>query len=156
VSLRVTRGRRALGAGAVSVAVFGTLLTGCSSDPFEAYCERVEEHQEALTEAIAGGGPDALLSVLPQLRDLRDAAPGDVVDEWQQVVGRLEALEDALEAADVDASSYDREDPPADLSQEDRTAIDAAARELVRPQTSQALATLETQVRDVCQTPLYL
>ena len=94
--------------------------------------------------------------MLPQLRDLRDAAPGDVVDEWQQVVGRLEALEDALESADVDAASYDREDPPEDLSEEERTAIDAAARELVRPETAQALAALETQVRDVCQTPLYL
>lgn len=150
------RARGGLAAGALAVAVCGSLLTGCSTDPFEAYCERVEEHQEQLTEAVAAGGPDALLSVLPQLRDLRDAAPGDVVDEWQQVVGRLEALEDALEAADVDAATYDREDPPADLSEKDRTAIDAAARELVRPQTSQALATLETQVRDVCQTPLYL
>ena len=153
---RVVRTRRGWGGCAVAAAVCGALLSGCSSDPFEAYCERVAEHQEALTEAVAGGGPDALLSVLPQLRDLRDTAPDDVVDEWQQVVGRLEALEDALEDADVDAASYDREDPPADLSEEDRTAIDAAARELVRPQTSQALATLETQVRDVCQTPLYL
>lgn len=153
---RAARVRRGLAAGAVAAALGGSLLAGCSSDPFEAYCERVEEHQEALTEAVAGGGPDALLSVLPQLRDLRDAAPGDVVDEWQQVVGRLEALEDALESAGVDAASYDREDPPADLAEDDRTAIDAAARELVRPQTAQALAVLETQVRDVCQTPLYL
>ncbi|MGV3564823.1 MAG: hypothetical protein ACO1ON_16255 [Nocardioides sp.] len=153
---RAARVRRGLAAGAVAAALGGSLLAGCSSDPFEAYCERVEEHQEALTEAVAGGGPDALLSVLPQLRDLRDAAPGDVVDEWQQVVGRLEALEDALEDAGVDAASYDREDPPADLAEDDRTAIDAAARELVRPQTAQALAVLETQVRDVCQTPLYL
>lgn len=150
-------GRRRAGVAALlGLAVGGSLLGGCSSDPFEAYCERVEEHQEALTEAVAGGGPDALLAVLPQLRDLRDAAPGDVVDEWQQVVGRLEALEDALESADVDAASYDREDPPEDLSEEERTAIDAAARELVRPETAQALAALETQVRDVCQTPLYL
>ena len=139
-----------------ALAVGGSLLAGCSSGPFETYCERVEEHQESLTEAVAGGGPDALLSVLPQLRDLRDAAPGDVVDEWQQVVGRLTALEEALEDAGVDAASYDREDPPADLAEEDRTAIDAAARELVRPETAQALAALETQVRDVCQTPLYL
>lgn len=153
---RAARVRRSLATGAVAAALGPSLLGGCSSDPFEAYCERVEEHQQALTEAVAGGGPDALLSVLPQLRDLRDAAPGDVVDEWQQVVGRLEALEDALEAAGVDAASYDREDPPEDLSEADRTAIDAAARELVRPQTAQALAVLETQVRDVCQTPLYL
>lgn len=155
--MTVRADRRARGAAALlGVALCGSLLGGCSSDPFEAYCERVEEHQEALTEAVAAGGPDALLRVLPQLRDLRDAAPGDVVDEWQQVVGRLEALEDAVESAGVDAASYDRADPPEGLAEEDRTAIDAAARELVRPETAQALAALETQVRDVCQTPLYL
>ena len=70
-------------------------LGGCSSDPYETYCERVEEHQAALGEAVAAGGPDALLDVLPELRDLRDAAPSDIADEWQQVVGRLEALQRA-------------------------------------------------------------
>lgn len=128
-------------------------LGGCSDDPYADYCDTVLEHQDALTEAVAGGGPDALLSVLPELRELRDASPGDVADEWQQVVGRLEALEDALDAAGVDAGSYDRGE--ADVTEEERTAIDAAGRELVRPETAQALSVLETQVRDVCQTPLY-
>jgi hypothetical protein len=112
-------------------------LGGCSSDPYETYCERVEEHQAALGEAVAAGGPDALLDVLAELRDLRDAAPSDIADEWQQVVGRLEALQRALDDAG-------------------RTAIDAAARELVRPETAQSMASVETQARDVCQTPLYL
>ncbi len=94
-------------------------LGGCSSDPYETYCERVEEHQAALGEAVAAGGPDALLDVLAELRDLRDAAPSDIADEWQQVVGRLEALQRALDDAGV-------------------------------------MASVETQARDVCQTPLYL
>lgn len=132
------------------------LVSGCSGDPYEDYCATVTEHQDALSEAVAGGGPDSLLSVLGELRDLRDASPDDVADEWQQVVGRLEALQDALDAAGVDAATYDRDDPPAEVSSEERTAIDAAARELVRPETAQALAVLETQVRDVCQTPLYV
>ena len=131
------------------------LLTGCSGDPYEDYCDTVAEHQAAIGEAVAEGGPDALLAVLPQLRDLRDASPDDVADEWQQVVGRLQALQDALDDAGVEAGDYDREDPPAGMTEEQRTAIDAAARELVRPETAQALAVLETEVRDVCQTPLY-
>lgn len=131
------------------------LLSGCGSDPYERYCETVVEHQEALTEAVAGGGPEALLAVLPRLRELRDASPRDVVDEWQQVVGRLDALSAALESADLDPGEYDRADPPEDLTEEQRIAIDAAARELVRNETATALVTLETQVRDVCQTPLY-
>ena len=131
------------------------LLTGCSGDPYEDYCDTVTEHQAAIGEAVAEGGPDALLTVLPQLRDLRDASPDDVADEWQQVVGRLQALQDALDDAGVEAGDYDREDPPDGVTEEQRTAIDAAARELVRPETAQALAVLETEVRDVCQTPLY-
>ncbi|WP_341230408.1 hypothetical protein [Nocardioides salarius] len=130
-------------------------LAACGQDRFEAYCERVEEHQVALTEAVAEGGPDALLGVLPRLQDISEAAPRDVTDEWQQVVGRLEALEAALEEAGVDAADYDRAEPPAGLADADRAAIDGAARELVRPTTVAALQSVETQVRDVCGTPLY-
>ncbi|WP_298751361.1 hypothetical protein [uncultured Nocardioides sp.] len=152
MSRRTPRG----GVGAVAaVPLLLGLLAGCSSDPYETYCQRVEEHQPALGEAVAAGGPDALLDVLPQLRDLRDAAPRDVADEWQQVVGRLEALDEALDEAGVDPADYDREDPPEGLDPALRTAVDAAARELVRPETAQAMASLETQARDVCQTPLY-
>lgn len=146
---------QALLAGALTTAVMTGLLAGCSTDPFEAYCERVEEHQVTLTEAVAAGGSDALLRVLPELRDLRDAAPRDVTDEWQQVVGRVEALGEALEDADVDPASYDRENPPEGIDDQQRAAIDGAAGELVRPTTLAALDDIETQVRDVCGTPLY-
>lgn len=137
------------------VALGGLLTSGCSEDPYEGYCDTVVEHQDALTEAVAQGHPDALLSVLPELRDLRDASPGDVATEWQQVVGRLEALQDALNEAGVEPGDYDRDDPPAEVTEDERTAIEAAAGELLRPETSQAFAVLETEVRDVCQTPLY-
>lgn len=142
----------ALGAGLLVVAL---LASGCSGDPYEDYCDTVAEHQADIGEAVAGGGPDALLSVLPALRELRDASPDDVADEWQQVVGRLQALQEALDDAGVEAGAYDRDDPPDGVTEEQRTAIDAAARELVRPETAEALAVLETEVRDVCQTPLY-
>ncbi|NYD58852.1 sugar phosphate isomerase/epimerase [Nocardioides marinisabuli] len=145
--------------GALGTAGLALLLTGslsaCAEDRFEAYCERVEEHRVALTEAVAAGGSDALLGVLPRLQELRDEAPRDIADEWQQVVGRLEALERALEDAGVDPASYDREAPPEDLDDQQRAAIDGAARELVRPTTVAALQAVETQVRDVCGTPLY-
>lgn len=129
---------------------------GCSSDPYEDYCGAVEEHREALSAAVAENQPDALLGVLPQLRDLSDRAPRDIADEWQQVVGRLDALATALEEAGVEASAYDVEDPPEDLSEAERVEIEALARELVRPETAQAFASIEVQVRDVCHTPLYL
>ncbi len=110
----------------------------------------------ALTEAVAEGGPDALLGVLPRLRDISEAAPRDVADEWQQVVGRLEALERRARGGRASTpADYDRAAPPEDLADDERAAIDGAARELVRPTTVAALQSVETQVRDVCGTPLY-
>lgn len=143
-----------LGTAGLALLVAGS-LSACGGDRFETYCDRVEEHRVALTEAVAAGGPDALLGVLPRLQELREAAPRDIADEWQQVVGRLEALEEALEDAGVDPATYDRETAPEDLDDEQRAAIDGAARELVRPTTVSALQAVETQVRDVCGTPLY-
>lgn len=131
-------------------------LSACGGDEYDDYCGAVEEHQAELTEIRADGGPNALLGALDVFRDLQGRAPGDVTDEWQQVVGRLEALQDALDAAGVDAATYDRDDPPAGLDGDERAAIEAAARALVAPETAQALDGLEQQVRDVCKTPLSL
>lgn len=138
------------------VVLLALTLTACSSDPAEDYCAAVEEHQRELTELTAEGGPDALLGALGVFRDLQDRAPSDITDEWQQVVGRLDALEDALEEAGVDPASYDRDDPPADLDAADRSRIEAAAKELVTPETAAALEGLQQQARDVCKTPLTL
>lgn len=143
-------------AGLVGALALSLLVTGCSEEePYADYCALVEEHRDVLSEAVAAGGPDALISVLPRLAELRDEAPGDVADDWQQVVGRIGALADALEAAGVDPATYDRSDPPGGVGRAERTAIDAAARELARPETREALVAVETQVRDVCGTPLY-
>ena len=63
--------------------------------------------------SLGSGEPDALLQALDVLRDLQDKAPDDISDEWQQVVGRIEALEQALDDAGVDPATYDRDQPPA-------------------------------------------
>lgn len=130
-------------------------LAACGSDR-DAYCGAVEEHQAELSDLVGSGEPDALIAALEIFEELRDDAPDDISDEWQQVVSRIEALRDALEAADVDPATYDRSDPPADLSSEDRAAIDAAARELGSGTTVRALQDLDQQARDVCKTPLTL
>lgn len=130
------------------------LLGGCGGDEFDGYCGAVEDHQAELTEIRAEGGPTALLGALEVFRDLRAEAPSDIEDEWQQVVGRLEDLRAALEEAGVDPATYDREAPPAGLDDDDRAAIEAAARALVAPETATALEGLEQQARDVCKTPL--
>ncbi|WP_205475188.1 hypothetical protein [Nocardioides sp. SYSU D00038] len=141
---------------AVGALAGGLLLGGCGEDGPEGYCEAVADHQEELTEIIGAGGPDALLRALPVFRDLRAAAPRDVRDEWQQVVGALEDLADALDEAGVEPSSYDPEAPPSDLAPEERDRIEAAATALASPQTTEALAGLQQQARDVCKSPLTL
>ena len=132
------------------------LLAGCGGDPKEHYCDAVEGHQEELGTIVASDRPDALLEALDIFKDLQDKAPDDISDEWQQVVGRIEALRDALDDAGVDPTSYDRDHPPAGLSDEDKAHIDAAAKQLGSGTTLRALNDLDQQARDVCQTPLLI
>ena len=131
-------------------------LVGACADPQETYCAAVEEHQEELTRITTDGERDSLLRALEIFQDLESKAPGDVTDEWQQVIGRIEDLDEALRDADVDPATYDPESPPADLGDEDKARIDAAARELGSETTQRAFGDLQQQARDVCHTPLSL
>ena len=132
-----------------------TLLGGCS-DQKESYCGAVESHQEELSSIVGDGSQDSLLRALDIFRDLQDRAPRDITDEWQQVVSRIETLDEALRDAGVDPATYDRATEAAGLTDAQRARIDAAARELGSGTTLAALAALDQQARDVCQTPLTL
>ncbi|WP_426246319.1 hypothetical protein [Nocardioides sp. LHG3406-4] len=118
------------------------------------YCEVVADHQTELADITSAGGPGASFKVLAAYRDLRAAAPDDIEDEWDRVVGRLEALEEALEDADVDPETYDPDSPPAGLDADHRAAIEGAAREVGSDTTVGAMGELEQQALDVCHTPL--
>ena len=146
--------RRTIALGLASALTI-TLFAGCS-DQKESYCGAVQDHQEELTEIVTDGGQDSLLRALEIFRDLQDRAPSDISDEWQQVVSRIETLDEALRDAGVDPATYDRKSPPDGLSDEDRARIDGAARELGSGTTIAALQALDQQARDVCQTPLTL
>ena len=127
-------------------------LTG--GDSTESYCSAVRDHQSELTCIAAVGANDALIRALDIFKDLESKAPSDITDDWQQLIGRVEALDQALAAADVDPASYDRAHPPSGLSAEQKARIDAAARELGGGPTLAALQELDQEARDVCQTPL--
>lgn len=136
-----------------ALALAGALLVGCG-DQQDAYCDAVAEHQSELGQVLGEEGPDALLNALPIFRDLADEAPDDIRPDWRTLITALEGLEDALDDAGVEASSYDRDDPPADVTDEQRAAIDAAAKELTSPQTVAAFEGVQQQAKDVCGTPL--
>jgi hypothetical protein len=138
---------------AVALLLLALVTAGCA-DQQEKYCDAVKDHQQELGEVLGEGGPSALLKALPIFHDLADEAPDDVRDEWRTVIDALEGLESALDDAGVDPANYDRDHPPAGLSQTQQDKIDAAARELTSTQTVQALAGVQQQARDVCQTPL--
>jgi hypothetical protein len=133
-----------------------SLLAGCSDDPYDAYCEVVTDNQDELTRTIDEGGPDVLLRALPVFRDLEEAAPSDIRDDWQIVVNGLAALESALDDAGVDPATYDRENLPEGVSEAERDRIDAAAEDLRTEESEAAFAAVEQQARDVCKTPLWL
>lgn len=133
------------------------LAAACGEDdPYAAYCDTVSEHQQELTETLASGGEAALIEALPILRDLEAESPDDVAGHWTRIVTTLEQLEDALHDAGVEPTAYDAADPPAGLSQEQTDRIAGAADAVGSERTLRALATVEQQVRDVCQTPLTL
>lgn len=143
--------------GGVLVALLGSALIGCGEDdPFARYCDEVQVQQKPLSEALSGQGPTALLEALPSFKALSEKAPEDIADEWLTLVGGIEGLVKALEDADVDPATYDRDKPPAGLTDEQQSDIDAASRRLTAPESVLALEAVQQQARDVCKTPLSL
>jgi hypothetical protein len=141
--------------GPVALLLVAILGAGCA-DRQEQYCGAVGDHQEQLGEVLASGGDAALLEALAPFRELAHEAPTDIEDEWSLVIDRIEALGNALAAAGVDPATYDAERPPTGLDDAEKTAITDAARDLGAQETQRALADLEQQALDVCQTPLVL
>ena len=147
--------RRPLALG-VALGLVLPALVACGGSDQDAYCAAVKDHQQELSDIVGSGEPDSLLKALDVFRDLQDQAPGDITDEWQQVVTSLEALQQALEDAGVDPATYDRAHPHAGLTPAEKARIDAAAAQLGSGTTLRALQDLDQQARDVCKTPLTL
>jgi len=129
------------------------LLTGCGGKD---YCATVRDRQSDLGSIAGAGAPTGALQALPILQELADRAPGDVQEDYRLVIGRIEDLRDALDAAGVDPSSYDPKEPPAGLDPAGRQRIRRAAAGLAADDTVQALGAIQQEVLDVCHTPLEL
>lgn len=132
----------------------GLAVTGCSGDPQADYCDAVEEHQVALSDIAASDDAGALFGALDAYEDLQDKAPRDIADDWAAVIEPLRDLEQVLADNGVDASTYAADEPPADLDDAGREAIEAAARKVGSEQTVNAMAAVEQHALDVCGTPL--
>lgn len=146
---------RAVRSVAVALALAG-VLSGCAQEQQERYCEAVEANQARLGEIVSEGRWDAMIQARPVFEDLAGEAPADIRDEWRTVLEAVRGFEQAVSAADVDLSDYDPEDPPESVTEEEQAEIERAVRQLVAPDTAEALGGLEQQARDVCHTPLEL
>ena len=129
-------------------------VTGCSSDPQADYCQAVEDHQPDLSDVAASDDAGAVFDALDDYEELAEQAPHDIADDWSAVVGPLRTLEEALDAHDVDPSTYRADEPPAGLDADAREEIEAAARAVGAQHTVDAMAAVEQHALDVCGTPL--
>jgi hypothetical protein len=139
------------------VALLLASLTGCATGT-ERYCDTLGEKKETLTD-LAGGGSregDVLAATLDTFRELRDEAPGDIVDEWSTLVFAYEALAEAFEAAGVSAQEYDPASPGPDVTEEQARRIEGAAAKLRTPRVMRAAEDVEQHARDVCKVDLGL
>ena len=130
----------------------GAILLGGCADEGEEYCETLAEEQQTLTKLAddSAGGGDVLGPTLESFQRLQAAAPDDLQDEWDTLTAAYEALVEAVEAAGIDPSDYDPENPPDDLSLKEANRLGAVASKLRTVRVSDAAGGIQDHARDVC------
>jgi hypothetical protein len=132
--------------------------TSCASET-ESYCAELEEQKQTLTD-LATGSTDPSGNVLEEtlevFRTLREAAPGDIEDEWSTLVFAYEGLAEAFGAAGTTPGEFDPGSPPEDVSDAEAERIEGAAAELRSQRVVKAADGLQQHARDVCKVDLGL
>jgi hypothetical protein len=151
----MTAGRRTLPT--VLSAVLVVSLAGCASET-ERYCDTLAEEKQTLTDLAASGTGegDVLARTAEVFRDLHEAAPSDVEDEWATVENAYEVLADAFADAGVEPAEYNPASPPEDVTDAQAAKIEDAAAELRSARVMDAAKGLEQHSRDVCKVDLGL
>lgn len=144
------------------IALMGLVLvastTSCASET-ESYCAELEEQKQTLTD-LATGSTDPAGNVLEEtlevFQTLREAAPGDIEDEWSTLVFAYEGLADSFEAAGTTPGEFDPGSPPEGVSDAEAERIEGAAAELRSQRVVKAADGLQQHARDVCKVDLGL
>ena len=143
---------------ALSGLVLVASTTSCASET-ESYCAELEEQKQTLTD-LATGSTDPSGNVLEEtlevFQTLREAAPGDIEDEWSTLVFAYEGLADAFEAAGTTPGEFDPGSPPEGVSDSEAERIEGAAAELRSQRVVKAADGLQQHARDVCKVDLGL
>ena len=126
-------------------------VAGCAGDT-ESYCAELEEQEQTLTDLASRAdqpGTDVFTESLDVFEALRDAAPGDVVDEWDTLVFAWQGLADAFEAAGTTPTEFDPADPPRPGPGGGRPAR-RRGRRAALPRVVSAGDGIEQHAKDVC------
>lgn len=150
---RPDRARRVAGVSALVGAVVASMTACGHSDA--SYCGAVNDNQQRLGQALSSGVGQGFIEALPLLEQVQGKAPADVRGDWNQVVGAVQGLQQALQAAGVDPATYDKAHPPAGVSAAQQSRIAAAATALGSDATLASWQRVQQEVRDVCHTQLF-
>ena len=126
----------------------------CGGEPGEQYCGVVKEHRKELNDLVEADTQFGLITHLPMLQELADAAPRDLTDEWQVFLSAVKQLADAVDATGHPVGDFADGKVPDALTEEERSAITAAADRLSSPATTAATQGIDQQARDVCKVNL--
>jgi hypothetical protein len=124
-------------------------LAACG-DAEDDYCNALASEKKELTELADRGTGDVLTPTAKAFERLQAAAPDEVKDEWDTVVGAYGVLVDTIDELGVDPSTYDPEHPPADVSGADQRRLVTAAAALDSQRVTDAVKGIEDHARTVC------
>lgn len=142
---------------AVAALLVAVVLTGCSQDPDEAYCEILREERKVLNELAANAqepGTDTVTPTLDSLRRLREEAPEELGDEYSTVVYAVEGLVDAVDEAGIEMAEYDRKETLRELDPVVARRLRQTASALRMPRVTEATAGIEDHALQVCDVDL--
>jgi hypothetical protein len=145
---------RAASAAALAIVLVGG-LAGCG-DREKSYCAALEADQEKFATVQEDAGGVGLLKLRTTLHALAEKAPDDLTDEWQTLLGAIDAFAQTLDDAGVKPGDFVNGQPPAGLSEAARTRIASAASELSSTDVVEAANGIEQQAKDVCKLQLGL
>jgi hypothetical protein len=147
--------RRARAAAAALALVSVAGLVGCG-DREKSYCAALEGDQEMFATMQEDASGVGLLKHRSALHALGDKAPDDLTDEWQTLLGAIDAFAETLDDAGVRPGDFVDGKAPAGLSEAARTRIASAAGELASADVAEAANGIEQQAKDVCKLQLGL
>lgn len=118
-------------------------------DPTGSYCDVLA----SMNDSFGSFDPQRFDETVDQFRVIADAAPPEVADEWDLLVGVLAGLDEAL--ADLGLSYADLADPEsmADLDAQDAQRIAKLAERLTAG-TEEAMATIQEHAGTECDVDL--